>query len=198
MSYSPRHAIARLSAATKAVIVIVASGGLLGAGAVAAISANASTNGCVSGAGKGYCGTQADGQENPQYLAVGGTVASIHAGSPIIGTRPDNVRRQLDFWFEGLHGDLIHYAPFGHKTALCISGHDSGKVNLRPCNAAYPQQSWTATLADTFNGVEYFTITNGNGRVLTMHFAGQRVTANPGPVVVAGARDEFTFAEATS
>ena len=192
MHYSPRHAIARLSTATKLAIAIAATDGLLGTGVVAAMGAGASTNACNS---TGFCGTQADAQANPLYLGLPGPVSAIRAGTPVIGARPDARSRLFDFWFNGLHGDLIHYAPYGHQSALCIAGHASDTVNLRPCNAAYPTQSWTATpSADPAHG-DYFTIANGNGLVLTFRSNGQPVRVVPGPASTGVTRQEFKFVE---
>ncbi|MBO0813620.1 MAG: hypothetical protein J2P30_00475 [Actinobacteria bacterium] len=210
MSYYPRHALVRavrsLSTATKVAIATVATGGLLGAGAVAAISAGASTNGCVHGALAGSCGTQADaqtfpdGSPHPLYLAVGGKVASVRAGSLIIGTRPDGTRRVLDFyWYNPAgvpdNGKLAEYAPFGHRSGLCMAGHNTTqKVNLRPCNASFANQVWQ------FDGATNEWIDgNGAGSVLTLHFSGQPATVVPGPVTSPSTRQQFpTFATSTS
>jgi hypothetical protein len=199
LSYSPRHAIVRavrsLSAGAKLAVATVATGGLLATGAVLAINAGASTNGCVSGPLKGTCGTQADAQASPLYLASDAKAAV--PGTAIVGIRPNNVRRVLDFdWFNPAgvpnNGKLAEYAPFGHRSGLCMAGHNvSGKVNLRPCNASYGTQVWQ------FSNGEWID-QNGAGSVLTLHFNGQAASVVTGPVATPSPRQQFTFVTATS
>lgn len=189
MSHTPQHAIARavrsLSTGAKLGIGALATGGLLAGGAVLAVGAGASTNACVSGSLAGSCGTQGDHQGSPLYLTAGGTIASIHAGSPIVGTRPDNVRQQLDFyWFHpsgasNPQAKAAEYAPLGHKSGLCMAGHDAGNVNLRPCGD-FSTQFWLPT--DLGNGYFSWTDHSGNGKTLTLHGNGNAASVVPGPL----------------
>jgi hypothetical protein len=189
MSHSPQHAIARavrsLSTGAKLGIGALATGGLLAGGAVMAVGAGASTNACVTGSLAGSCGTQGDAQASPLYLTAGGTIASIKAGSPIVGSGPDNVRQQLDFyWFHpaGASNPQVkaaEYAPKGHKSGLCMAGHDAGNVNLRPC-ADFGTQFWL--FSQTNGNFGTWTDQSGTGKTLTAHASGAAVTVVPGPV----------------
>lgn len=193
MKYHPARAAAgavrSLSTGAKLAIGALATGGMLAGGVVLATGAGASTKACNS---TGYCGTQADAQANPMYLALQGPVADINAGTPVLGERPDLRSREFDFNFTGLHGDQIRYAPYGHVTHLCVAGHGDGRVNLRPCNDAYAIQTWTAN--DLGNG--YFTITNGAGLVLTLTTNGSPATVVNGSMVSQPTtRQQFKFVE---